>query len=90
MEFSLILIMEFPFDTRTRFYAGYIEVRTDKSSYEAGDRVTGKVCMRILRPIRDALYVEIEGCGKEKASWAYKTSNQTIINSDGQNIIEKK
>ena len=37
MEFSLILIMEFPFDTRTRFYAGYIEVRTDKPSYEAGD-----------------------------------------------------
>ncbi len=39
--------------------------------------------MRILRPIRDALYVEIEGYGKEKASWVYKTSKKTTINSDG-------
>ena len=43
-------------DSRSKFDSGYIMVATDKPFYEPGEIITGKVYLRITRPI-DAKHI---------------------------------
>jgi hypothetical protein len=68
-------------DSRSKFDSGYIMIATDKPFYEPGEVITGKVYLRITRPI-DAKHIQLKIKGKEKGSW-HDTITKTVHNPDG-------
>lgn len=73
-------------DSRCKFDSGYLMLQTDKPFYEPGDLITGKIYLRIMRPI-DAKHIELKINGKEKGSW-WSWDHVHVKQPDGTTRVE--
>lgn len=48
------------FNSKFKFDSGLFVIKTDKPHYISGDLVTGKVFIRVFRPLRKAIKLDIE------------------------------
>ena len=66
-------------DSRSKFEVGYLSVMTDKPFFHPGELITGKIYMRMLRPV-DASHLDLQVNGKEKGKWL---DSETISVTEG-------
>ena len=75
-------------DSRSKFHGGYIYVKTDKPFYYSGNKVFGKIYIRVEPGnLLQARNLDIRVKGKEKCSYweqEARTRQATRTNADGK------